>query len=131
MFELPYKKKYFWWEAWRLMERFIIAGLSVFLTNPIYRILYITAVFAIFCYLHRKLDPYKESMFILKRLDLVGWVCLFVSALLNGYRAVVYIYDIPNVDSINYALKAADVLENIFSPLWYVIISYILKLLRG
>ena len=53
MFELPYKQQYVWWEAWRLMERFIIAGMSVFLTNPIYRIMY------------------------KKRLDAVSWVCLF------------------------------------------------------
>ena len=30
IFEEPYKEKYVWWEAWRLMERFIVAGLSVF-----------------------------------------------------------------------------------------------------
>ena len=62
MFELPYKEKYIWWEAWRLMERFIIAGMSVFLTNPIaiYRVLYITLVFAFFCHLHRRVNPYKR-----------------------------------------------------------------------
>ena len=125
MFELPYKENYFWWEAWRLMERFIIAGLSVFLTNPIYRILYITAIFAFFCHLHRRLNPYKRTMFILKRLDAFSWVCLFFLSLLNGYRAVVYIYNIPRVDSIYYALKAADIFEQIFSPLWYFIIAFI------
>ena len=121
-----FKDKYIWWEGWRLMERFIIAALSVFLTNPIYRILYITPVFAFFWYLHSKISPYKRSMFLLKRLDAVSWVCLLIIALLNQMRAVVYIYNIPNVDSIYYALKAADILEQMFSPLWYFIIAYIL-----
>ena len=122
----PYKEKYIWWEAWRFMERFIIAAFSVFLTNPIYRILYITTIFAFFWYLHSKVSPYKRSMFLLKRLDAVSWVCLFILSLLNEMRAVVYIYNIPNVDSIYYALKAADVIEQIFSPLWYFIIAFIL-----
>ncbi|XP_066926182.1 uncharacterized protein [Clytia hemisphaerica] len=119
IFELPYKEKYFWWEAWRLMERFIVAGLSVFLTNPIYRILYITSAFALFSYLHRRVNPYKRTMFLLKRLDAVSWICLLLISLLNEMRAVAYIYNIPNVDSINHALKAADILEKVFSPLWH------------
>ncbi|XP_066926100.1 uncharacterized protein [Clytia hemisphaerica] len=131
MFELPYKEKYIWWEAWRLMERFIIAGLSVFLTNPIYRILYITSLFALFWYLHKRINPYKRSMFILKRLDSVSWVCLFLLSLFNEMRAVAYIYNIPNVDSINYALKAANVFEQLFSPLWYFMISLIIRKLRS
>ena len=130
IFQLPYKEKYFWWEAWRLMERFIIAGLSVFLTNPIYRILYITLAFAIFSHVHRRMDPYKRSIFLLKRLDAVTWVCLFVMSLLNMMRAIAYIYDI-HVDSITYALKAANILEQIFSPLWYFIISFVLRSVFG
>ena len=90
------------------------------------RILYIATVFTFFWYLHSKISPYKRSMFLLKRLDAVSWVCLLVLSLLNGYRAVVYIYEIRNVDSIYYALKAADILEQIFSPLWYFIIAFIL-----
>ena len=131
MFELPYKENCIWWEAWRLMERFIIAGLSVFLTNPIYRILYITPIFAFFCYLHRRVNPYKRSMFILKRLDAVSWICLFLLSLLSEMRAIAYIYNIPTVDSISYALQAADVSEQIFSPLWYLIISFIVTKLRS
>ena len=126
----PYKEKFIWWEGVRFMERFIIAALTVFLSNPIYRILYVTTVFAFFWYLHSKVSPYKRSMFLLKRLDAVSWVCLFILALLNQMRAVVYIYNIPNVDSIYYALKAAEILEQIFSPLWYFVIAFILMKLR-
>ena len=122
----PYKEKFIWWEGVRFMERFIIAALTVFLSNPIYRILYITTVFAFFWYLHSKISPYKRSMFLLKRLDAVSWVCLFILALLNQMRAVAYIYNIRNVDTIFYALRAANVLEQIFSPLWYFIIAFIL-----
>ena len=128
MFELPYKEQYIWWEAWRLMERFIIAGLSVFLTNPIYRILYITSLFALFCQLHRRVNPYKRSMFILKRLDAFSWVCLFLLSLLNEMRAIVYIYDIQKVDSIYYALRASNILEQIFSPIWYFIVALFMTL---
>ena len=64
-------------------------------------------------------------MFLLKRLDAVSWVCLFILALLNQMRAVAYIYNIRNVDTIYYAFRAANVLEQIFSPLWYFIIAFI------
>ena len=64
-------------------------------------------------------------MFLLRRLDAVSWVCLFLLALLNGFRAVAYIYNVPNVDSIKNALDAANVLEQIFTPLWYLIISFV------
>ena len=69
-------------------------------------------------------------MFVLKRLDSVSWGCLFLLSLLNGMRAVVYMYEVPNTDSIKHALKAADILERIFSPLWYLIVSFIVKKVR-
>ena len=62
-------------------------------------------------------------MFLLKRLDAFSWVCLFMLSLLNGMRAVVYIYNIPHVDTIYYALEAANILEQILSPIWYFIIA--------
>ena len=46
IFEEPYKEKFVWWESWRLFERLIVSGMAVFLTNPIYRILYMTPIFA-------------------------------------------------------------------------------------
>ncbi|XP_066935564.1 uncharacterized protein [Clytia hemisphaerica] len=127
IFEEPYRDKFFWWESWRLIERFIVSGIAVFLTNPIYRILYLTPVFASLSYFHFRMNPYKRSMYILKRLDMVSWFCLFVLLFINGMRAVVYIYDVPNIDFISHALEAANILENLFSPLWYLIISFIFK----
>ena len=125
IFEEPYRKNFFWWESWRLIERLIVSGTAVFLTNPIYRILYMTPVFAFLTYFHLRMNPYKRSMYILKRLDSVSWLCLSVHLFINGIRAVVYIYDVPNIDFINHALQAANILEEFFSPLWYLITSFI------
>ena len=125
--EQPYRKKLFWWESWRLVERLIVSGFAAFFTNPIYRILSLTPVFVLLTYFHFRMNPYKCSMYILKRLDSVSWFCLSLHLFINGIRAVVYIYDVPNVDFISNALQAANILENIFSPLWYLIISFIFK----
>ena len=125
--EEPYKERFYWWEAWRLVERFIVSGIAVFLTNPIYRILYLIPVFVFFANFHFRMNPYNNSMYVLKRLDNFSWLCLFIHLGTNGMRAVAYIYDVPNVASISYALKAADVLEELFSPLWYLVISFVKK----
>ena len=127
IFEQPYREKFFWWESWRLIERLIVSGIAVFLTNPIYRILYMTPVFVLLAYFHFRMNPYKRSMYILKRLDSVSWFCLFLHLFINGMRAVVYIYDVPNIDFISHALQAANILEHLFTPLWYLIISFLLK----
>uniref|UniRef100_A0A7M5XKV8 Uncharacterized protein n=1 Tax=Clytia hemisphaerica TaxID=252671 RepID=A0A7M5XKV8_9CNID len=111
IFEQPYREKFFWWESWRLIERFIVSGIAVFLTNPIYRILYLTPVFASLSYFHFRMNPYKRSMYILKRLDTVSWFFLSIHLFINGMRAVVYIYDVPNIDFISHALEAAKILE--------------------
>ena len=127
IFEEPYKEKFYWWEAWRLTERFIVSGFAVFMTNPIDRILYLTPIFLIFAYFHFRINPYKRSMYILKRLDSVAWFCLFGNLGINGMRAIVYMYDVPNVAKINNTLHVANIFEQLFSPLWYLIISLIAK----
>ena len=127
IFEEPYKKRFYWWEAWRLTERFIVSGIAVFMTNPIDRILYLLPVFAVFTYIHFRLNPFKRTMYILKRLDGVAWFCLLINLGINAMRAFAYIYDAPNVARVQNTLGVANIFEQIFSPLWYLIISFIAK----
>uniref|UniRef100_A0A7M5TUS6 Uncharacterized protein n=1 Tax=Clytia hemisphaerica TaxID=252671 RepID=A0A7M5TUS6_9CNID len=128
--EEPYRENLFWWETWRLLERLIIAALAVFAPYPLYRTLFMTPVFVVFTFLHYRINPYSkknktDSQCILQRLDIVSWICLSFHLFINGMRAVVYIYDVPNIDFIKNTLEACYILENLFSPLWYLIISYI------
>ena len=125
IFEEPYKEEFYWWEAWRLFERFIVSGVAVFFINPIKRLTYLTPIFVFFVFFHFRLNPYKRSMPVLNKLDIVSWICLFINLGTNGMRAVVYIYNVQYVGSIKYALKAAEIMEQIFSPLWYLIVSLI------
>ena len=127
IFEEPYEERFYWWEAWRLIERFIVSGITVFLSNPIYRVIYLIPVFVFFAYFHFRMNPYKKSMYILRRLDTVSWLCLFINLGTNSARAVAYLYNVPNAESVNHALRAATVLEQLFSPLWYLIISFLKK----
>lgn len=38
IFEKPYRKNYFWWEAWTLYERLIVACIATFFTDPVIRL---------------------------------------------------------------------------------------------
>ena len=127
IFEEPYKERFYWWEAWRLLERLIVSGITVFLSNPIHRVIYLIPIFLFFTYFHFRMNPYKKSMFILRRLDTISWLCLLINLGTNSARAVAYLYNVPDAESVNQALRVATILEQLCSPLWYLIISFVKK----
>ena len=123
----PYKEQFVWWEAWRLSERLILTGISVFLINPVVRIFYMAPVIVLFFYVHFRMKPYKNSMFLLCRLDLVSFFCLCLHLISNTIRAIAYVYNLTADDFIASILEGSKYVEQIASPLWYLVVSFLAK----
>ena len=135
IFEKPYRKNYFWWEAWTLYERLIVACIATFFTDPVIRLYSLTPVFLLFLWFHNWAKPYKPSMKILLHLDILSYICLCFNLISNMIRAIVYIYSLPSSQyPIDKALDVTRYLEFLFSPLWpltvYFIISFTMKKLK-
>ena len=135
IFEEPYRKNYFWWEAWALYERLIVACIATFLIDPVTRLYSLTPVFLLFLWFHNWAKPYKPSMKILFDLDILSYICLCFNLVSNMIRAVVYIYSLPSSQyPIEKALDVTRYLEFIFSPLWplivYLIVAFTMKKLN-
>ena len=122
IFEEPYLKKYFWWEAWTLYERLIVACIATFLIDPVIRLCSLAPVFLLFLWFHHWAKPYKSSMKILFHLDVLSYICLCFNLVSNMIRAIAYIYSLPlSQYPIDKALEVSLYLEYIFSPLWLLI----------
>ena len=135
IFEEPYRKKYFWWEAWILYERLIVACIATFLIDPVIRLCSLTPVLMVFLWFHNWAKPYKPTMKILFHLDILSYLCLCFSLVSNMIRAIVYIYSLPlSQDPIDKALEMSLYLEYILSPLWplilYVVVVFTIKKLN-
>ena len=127
IFEEPYKESYYWWESWRLIERFIISMLSVFLINPVSKTFYIMPVLVCVLYFHYTMDPFKDSMHLLRRLDLVSYFCLCIQMMFNVMRSVAYIYSLGHDDLMISIETMCGYLEHIVSPLSYLLIYFVVK----
>ena len=135
IFEEPYRKNYFWWEAWTLYERLIVAGIATFLIDPVIRLCSLTPVLMVFLWFHNWAKPYKPLMKILFHLDVFSYICLCFNLVSNMIRAIVYIYSLPlSQYPIDKALNVSLYLEYIFSPLWpliaYFIVAFTKKKLK-
>ena len=135
IFEEPYEKKYFWWEAWILYERLIVACVATFLIDPVIRLCSLTPVLMVFLWFHNWAKPYKPLMKILFHLDVFSYICLCFNLVSNMIRAIVYIYSLPlSQYPIDIALNVSLCLEYIFSPLWpliaYFIVAFTKKKLK-
>ena len=135
IFEEPYRKNYFWWEAWTLYERLIVACIVTFSTDPVIRLYSLTPVLVLFLWFHNWAKPYKPSMKILFNLDILSYICLCFNLVSNMIRAVVYIYSLPPLQYlIDKSLDVTRYLEFIFSPLWplivYFIVAFTMKKLK-
>ena len=133
IFEEPYRKNYFWWEAWALYEWLIVACIATFLIDPVTRLCCLTPILLLFLWFHNWAKPYKLSMKILFHLDVLSYICLCFNLVSNMIRAIVYIYSLPlTQDPIDKALKVSWYLEHGFSPLWplviYIVVVYKKKL---
>ena len=125
IFEEPYKSSFIWWEAWRLLERFVVTAFSIFIINPVLRTIYLAPILIFFLYFHFRMDPFKESMGILRQLDMVSYFCLCIHLVINSLRSVSYIYSLHDDELMISIEKAFSICEEIVSPLWYLILSMV------
>ena len=65
-------------------------------------------------YFHFRLKPYKDEMFVLYRLDIVSYICLFFQLLVSLIRVFVIVYGSPVKDTFDFQL------ESVLIPLWYL-----------
>ena len=114
IFQEPYKDNYWWWEAWRLMERLILSTVSVFIIDPFHKIFTIMILIIVLTYFHFHLKPYNPKMFILHKLDMVSFICLHFHLIYN-----VTLLFMTTHEQMDFHIG---VLAELFSPLWYLVI---------
>ena len=129
-FEEAYRKKYFWWETWTLYERLIVGCLTTFLVDPIIRLFALTPTLLLFLWIHIRAKPFKYTKRLLYRVDMVSYICLCLSLVINILRAVVYIYSLPLQHPIDLVLPVSVYLEHLFTPVWVLIIQFFVSLVR-
>ena len=95
IFEEPYRKNCFWWEAWTLYEQLILACIATFLIDPVNRLWCLKLALLLFLLFHNFAKSCKLSMKILFNLDVLLYICLCFNLVSNMIRAIVYIYSLP------------------------------------
>ena len=82
--------------------------------------------FLLYLWFYNWAKPYKPSMKILFHLDILSYICLCFNLVSNIIRAIVYVYSLPSSQyPIDKALDVTRYLEFIFSPLWPLIVYFI------
>ena len=119
--EDPYKESFWWWEVWRIVEKLIFNTLAVFIHDVLTRIYVMTVVLIVLTYIHFRLNPYKKKMFILYRMDILSFICLFFHLEMNLIRAFVIVYGSPVKDTFDFYL------ESVLTQLWYLPIYFLIK----
>ena len=127
-FETPYKTNMFWWEAWRLYERLILSFLATYLIDPVIRMVILAPIITIYLIIHYYVNPYKND--VLTKLDLSSYFCLCLHAVINMFRSVVYIHSLPLQFPINIGVKITNIMEEMFTPLWILLVLLIFQKLQ-
>ncbi|XP_057291347.1 uncharacterized protein LOC130613985 [Hydractinia symbiolongicarpus] len=110
------------WEVWRLSQRLLIAVFAVFFINPLERISYIAGIMLILQVIHIRVKPYKEKLVNL--LETASLTCLCLLVTMNLLRAYLFVYNIPNQESMTTILRVFSILELIFSPVMMLCFFY-------
>ena len=129
-FEEPYRKNYFWWETWTLYERLIVGYLTTYLVDPVIRLFALTPTLLLFLWIHICAKPFKYNRSLLYQVDMASYICLCLSLVINVLRAVVYIYSLPSQPPIDLVLRVSMYLEPLFTPVWVLIIRFLVSLIR-
>ena len=130
IFEEPYRKNYFWWETWTLYERLIVGYLTTYLVDPVIRLFALTPTLLLFLWIHICAKPFKYNRSLLYQVDMASYICLCLSLVINVLRAVVYIYSLPSQPPIDLVLRVSMYLEPLFTPVWVLIIRFLVSLIR-
>lgn len=70
------------WESWRLVQRFILVVISIFVVNPLYKVTAMFPCIVLFTVIYIKVNPYKERYWVLHWLE--------ISSLLNCFIVIAY-----------------------------------------
>ena len=126
MFEAPYRvtsqieganETMYWWTAWRLYERLIIAMLVTFISQPLLRMCVVAPVIVCFLLLHYNARPYKESMSLLSWLDISAFACLTFYTVDSMFRSFLFTFDIRIEYPVNTAFSVLEIFRTMLTPL--------------
>ena len=131
LFEAPFRstsaredgsvKTMYWWAAWRLYERLIIAVLVNVLIDPLFRMCVLAPVMVILLMLHYHLKPYKEHLTLLSWLDISSYAFLLFYVVDNLFRSFTYIYDIPIQNQIADNMELLQIFKLGLTPLTVIL----------
>ena len=121
-------KTMYWWTAWRLYERLLIAVLVTFLIEPLFRMCVIAPVVVVLLMLHYHLKPYKEHLSLLSWLDISSYAFLLFYVVDNLFHSFIYIFDIPIEIQMAKNLKLLEVFKIGMTPLT-VILGFLVALI--
>ena len=119
------------YETWRLYQRLLLAVIASFFINPIIRISFMTPIVILittYYFLHK---PYKSEMYILHWMEVFSILGIFVCLFHNMFRGFLYVYDINYDFSVTIVWQVFAVLDLIFSPVWMLILFFIVKPIYG
>ena len=124
IFEEAYHEDFWWWEAWRIMEKLIFSCLAVLIHDLLKRIFTMAVVLIFLIYFHFRLNPYKREMPFLYRLDMASFVCLVFHLVLNLIRLFVVVYGSSVTETFNFHL------DSVLTPLWFLPLYFLFHKLK-
>ena len=110
----------YWWTAWRLHERLVVAALVTFIVEPLLRMCVVAPLMICLVLVRFQVKPYKESMSLLSLADLSSYVFLIFFVLDNLFRSFTYTFDLPLQYPIDKGIQILNVLEVVLTPLTMV-----------
>ena len=110
-------KTMYWWTAWRLYERLLIAVLVTFLIEPLFRMCVLAPVVVVLLMLHYHLKPYKDHLSLLSWLDISSYAFLLFYVVDNLFNSFIYIFDLPRQNPISKGFQVLNAFELILTPL--------------
>ena len=118
----------YWWTAWGLYERLLIAVLVTFFIEPLFRMCIIAPVMAFLSILHYQIKPYKETMTLLSLLDISSYVFLTFYVVDNMFRSFAYTFDLPLQNPIDRGLTILGVFETLLTPLTVICLFIVVSI---
>ena len=115
------------YETWRLYQRVLLAVVATFWIKPIERITLLTPAVTLVIISYFVSKPYKPGMYILHWMEVFSFLGVFVCLINNMFRAVLYVYDINDEDTVTFVWKVFAVLDLLFSPICVLIYCFIIK----
>ena len=121
----------YWWSAWRLYERLLVAGLVTFLIEPLFRMCVVAPIIVLLSILHYQIEPYKKTMPLLSLLDMSSYVFLTFFVVDSMFRSFAYTFDLPLQNPIDKGIKTLDVFQAFLTPLTVLCLFIVTLLLEA